>query len=317
MSKRSRKTFQQLVTLPDSAIPLAEVALLMASEEYPQLEISPYLDKLDHMAEMAQELLRTADSPVQTVSKINAILFERVGFRGNTEDYYDPRNSFFNDVLDRRVGIPITLSTVYMEVKRRIKSAMVYPVVVIFVAVVIVGFILYFIVPKFEAIFNDFGVPLPAMTVFLVEASHFVVKYYNRNEEFFLDPFNRGEILTREDCRERIHGMYGDSIEFSERLLEPVTNRQILVRMLNNLKLTYLKSQAFDKTLAIVDMMLMVEPDDIEQFRDRGLIRLQLRQFEGAARDLDHYLRKARNCQDREAVENHLKELRRIQATMN
>ncbi len=277
MSKRSRKTFQQLVTLPDSAIPLAEVALLMASEEYPQLEISPYLDKLDHMAEMAQELLRTADSPVQTVSKINAILFERVGFRGNTEDYYDPRNSFFNDVLDRRVGIPITLSTVYMEVSRRLK-------------------------------FPISGVGMPG---------HFVVKYYNRNEEFFLDPFNRGEILTREDCRERIHGMYGDSIEFSERLLEPVTNRQILVRMLNNLKLTYLKSQAFDKTLAIVDMMLMVEPDDIEQFRDRGLIRLQLRQFEGAARDLDHYLRKARNCQDREAVENHLKELRRIQATMN
>jgi regulator of sirC expression with transglutaminase-like and TPR domain len=146
---------------------------------------------------------------------------------------------------------------------------------------------------------------------------HFVVKYDNRREEFFLDPYNRGEILTREDCRERIQGMYGDSIEFSERLLEPVTNRQILVRMLNNLKLIYLKAQAFDKSLTTVDMMLMVDPDDIEQFRDRGLIRLQLRQFGGAARDLDYYLRKARNCQDRHDVENHLKELRRIQAMMN
>ena len=111
--------------------------------------------------------------------------------------------------------------------------------------------------------------------------------------------------------------MYGDSIEFSERLLEPVTNRQILVRMLNNLKLIYLKAQAFDKSVTTVDMMLMVDPDDIEQFRDRGLIRLQLRQFGGAARDLDYYLRNARNCQDREEVENHLKELRRIQAMMN
>jgi len=265
------------VTLPDSAIPLAEAALLMACEEYPQLEISPYLDKLDHMAEMAQALLRKADSPVETVEKINAVLFEKVGFRGNTKDYYDPRNSFFNDVLDRLVGIPITLSAVYLEVSRRLK-------------------------------FPISGVGMPG---------HFVLKYDNRHEEFFLDPFNRGEILTRDDCRDRIHGMYGNSIEFSERLLEPVTNRQILVRMLNNLKLIYLKAQAFDKTLATVDMMLMVDPDDIEQFRDRGLIRLQLRQFGGAARDLDHYLRNARNCQDREEVENHLKELRRIQAMMN
>src|SRR5256712_14086409 len=136
----------------------------MASEEYPQLEISPYLDKLDHMAEMAQELLRTADSPVQTVSKINAILFETSGFRGATEDYYDPRNSFFNDVLDRRVGIPITLSAVYMEVSRRLN----FPIV---------------------------GVGMPG---------HFIVKYSDRREEFFLDPFKRGEILTRNDCRNRL-----------------------------------------------------------------------------------------------------------------
>src|SRR5678815_2533690 len=100
MSVRSRKTFEQLVTLPDSAIPLAEAALLMACEEYPQLEVSPYLDQLDHMADMAQESFRAGDSPIQTVEKINTLLFETLGFRGNTDDYYDPRNSFFNDVMD-------------------------------------------------------------------------------------------------------------------------------------------------------------------------------------------------------------------------
>lgn len=277
MSTRSRKTFQQLVTLPDSAIPLAEASLLMACEEYPQLEISPYLDQLDHIAHMAQESLGTADAPVETVAKINAVLFETLGFRGNTEDYYDPRNSFFNDVLDRRVGIPITLSTVYLEVSRRLK----FPVS---------------------------GVGMPG---------HFVVKFNNRSEEFFLDPFNRGEILTRDDCRKRIQEMYGDSVQFSERLLERVTNRQILSRMLNNLKLIYLKAQAFDKGLAIVDMMLMVDANDLDQFRDRGLLRLQLRQFEGAAKDLDHYVRSSPNCPDREEVENHLKELKRIHAMMN
>ena len=277
MSVRSRKTFEQLVTLPDSAIPLAEAALLMACEEYPQLEVSPYLDQLDHMADMAQESFRAGDSPIQTVEKINTLLFETLGFRGNTDDYYDPRNSFFNDVLDRRIGIPITLSTVYLEVARRLK----FPIV---------------------------GVGMPG---------HFIVKFADRDDEFFLDPFNRGEILTREDCQRKLHEMYGDSLEFHDRLLGRVTNRQILARMLNNLKLIYLKAQAFDKGLAIVDMMLMTNPDDCEQFRDRGLLRLQLRQFEPARKDLTQYLTNCPAAHDREEIENHLKELKRIQAMMN
>ena len=277
MSVRSRKTFEQLVTLPDSAIPLAEAALLMACEEYPQLEVSPYLDQLDHMADMAQESFSAGDSPIQTVKKINSLLFETLGFRGNTDDYYDPRNSFFNDVMDRRIGIPITLSTVYLEVSRRLK----FPIV---------------------------GVGMPG---------HFIVKFADRDDEFFLDPFNRGEILTREDCQRKLHEMYGDSVEFHDRLLGRVTNRQIIARMLNNLKLIYLKAQAFDKGLAIVDMMLMANPDDCEQFRDRGLLRLQLRQFEPARKDLTQYLTNCPAARDREEIESHLKELKRIQAMMN
>ena len=277
MSTRSRQTFQQLVTLPDSAIPLAEAALILACEEYPQLEISPYLDMLDNIAGIAQQRFDPADSPVERVGKINTVLFETFGFSGATEDYYDPRNSFFNDVLDRRVGIPITLSAVYMEVARRLN----FPIV---------------------------GVGMPG---------HFIVKYSDRQEEFFLDPFNRGEILTRDDCRNRLFERYGNSIEFNERLLSRVTNRQILWRMLNNLKEIYLKAHAFDKGLAIVDMMLMADPEEIPQFRDRGLLRLQLRQFAGAVRDLEHYLRHSAGANDREEIENHLKDLRRIRAMMN
>ena len=277
MSVRSRKTFQQLVTLPDSAIPLAEASLILACEEYPQLEISPYLDMLDNMAEITAQKLLPADSPVETIKKINTVLFETFEFRGATEDYYDPRNSFFNDVLDRRIGIPITLSTVYIEVSRRLN----FPVV---------------------------GVGLPG---------HFIVKYSDRLQEFFLDPFNHGQILTRDDCRNRIYERYGESVEFSDRMLGRVTHRQILWRMLNNLKEIYLRAHAFDKGLAIVDMMLMVAPEEIPQFRDRGLLRLQLRQFVGATRDLEHYVRHSPGADDREEIENHLKELRRIRATMN
>lgn len=277
MSIRSRKTFQQLVTLPDSAVPLAEAALLVACEEYPQIEISPYLDMLDHMAEVARQRLKPETSPFETAENINSVLFETFGFRGNTEDYYDPRNSFFNAVLDRRVGIPITLSAVYMEVSRRLD----FPIV---------------------------GVGMPG---------HFIVKYSGRNEEFFLDPFNRGALLTRDECRERIHGRYGDAVEFEERLLGRVTNRQILWRMLHNLKDIYVKSDAFDKGLMIVDMMLMVDPENVVQFRDRGLLKLQLRQFDGAIRDLDHYLKNSPPSKDREEIESHVTELRRIQAMMN
>jgi regulator of sirC expression with transglutaminase-like and TPR domain len=146
---------------------------------------------------------------------------------------------------------------------------------------------------------------------------HFIVKYADRKEEVFLDPFNRGEILTHDECRERIQEKYGDALEFHERFLGRVTNRQILWRMANNLKDIYLRAHAFDKGLSIVDMMLVIEPEDIAQFRDRGLLRLQLRQFEGASKDLEHYVRNSPNAQDREEVENHLKELKRIRAMMN
>jgi regulator of sirC expression with transglutaminase-like and TPR domain len=277
MSARSRKTFQQLVTLPDGAIPLAEAALLMACEEYPQLEISPFIDQLDEIAEEARSLLREGDSPRETIDKINSVLFDRMGFRGNTEDYYDPRNSFFNDVMERRVGIPITLSAVYLEVARRLEV----PIV---------------------------GVGMPG---------RFLVKYRTPLEELILDPFNRGEIIGREECRSMLTELYGADVQFTEQMLERATHRQILARMLNNLKVIYLKAQTYDKALAMVDMMLMVQPEDVEQYRDRGLLHLQLRQFEAAAKDLDHYLKAVPDSTDKEEIQEHLKELSRIRAMMN
>jgi regulator of sirC expression with transglutaminase-like and TPR domain len=277
VSARSRKTFEQLVTLPDPAIPLAEAALIMACEEYPQLELSPYLDMLDNIAHIASAKRASSDTPRDTVEKINSVLFESFGFRGNPEDYYDPRNSFFNDVLDRRMGIPITLSTVYIEVSRRLN----FPIA---------------------------GVGMPG---------HFIVKYFDPREEFFIDPYNQGAILTRDDCRERLRERYGDALEFSDRLLGRATHRQILWRMLNNLKDIYLKGHATDKCLSIVDMMLMIDSEDPAQFRDRGLLRMQRRQFQGAGQDLEHYLQHSPNAEDRQEIENHVKELKRIRALMN
>jgi regulator of sirC expression with transglutaminase-like and TPR domain len=266
-----------LVTLPDAGIPLAETALIIACEEYPQLELAPYLEVLDQLGETARLRKSAVSSPAETVATINSVLFDSYGFRGNTDDYYDPRNSFFNDVLDRRVGIPITLSAVYIEVARRVN-------------------------------FPISGVGMPG---------HFLVKYIDQHDEIFVDPFNRGQILTRDDCRKRLIEMYGDRLEFQDRFLGRATNRQIVWRMLSNLKDIYVKGHAIDKCLSIVDMMLMVDSNDPAQYRDRGLLRMQLRQFEGAGRDLQHYLHHSPNAQDREEIENHVKELKRIRAMMN
>jgi len=277
MSARSRRTFQQLVTLPEGAIPLAEAALLMACEEYPHLEVSPYLDRLDEIADAARPHIAQGAPAKDNAAAINSVLFDQFGFRGNSDDYYDPRNSFFNDVLDRRLGIPITLSAVYIEVARRLN----FPVA---------------------------GVGLPG---------HFIVKYRYGQEEFFLDPFEGGAFLSIDDCRARFASIYGEEAEFSDRFLSRASHRQILSRMLNNLKRIYLDAQAFDKGHAIVDMMIMVEPDEVHHYRDRGLLRIQLKQFESAAKDLEHYVKLAGESEDRSQIEEQLKELRRIRAMMN
>ena len=277
MSARSRRTFQELVTLPDGAVPLAEAALLLACEEYPQLQVSPYLDKLDEIAGFVRPRLHPESSPLDTIEAINDVLFSVVGFRGNVDDYNDPRNSFFNDVLERRMGIPITLSAVYLEVARRLS-------------------------------FPIFGVGMPG---------HFLVKYGDRTQEYFLDPFNGGQILTREDCARRFTEMFGQDREFSDRMLDIVSPRQMLFRMLNNLKTIYLKAQSYEKSLAMVDMMLLADPEAFEQYRDRGVLKVQLRRFSAAVRDFEHYVKVAPHSKDLPQVEEHLKELRRIRAMMN
>ena len=277
MTARSRQTFEQLITLPDLGIPLAEAALLMACEEYPQLSLGPYLDQLDRMADSVRATLGDHPEPRETIEGINHVLFVDYGFRGNTSDYYDPRNSFLNDVIDRRIGIPITLSAIYLEVARRLE----FPVE---------------------------GVGMPG---------HFVVKYRSGDEEIFLDPFNAGSPLTRQQCRDFICQRKLEDGQNTEMWLRRVTNRQILARMLNNVKVIYLKAEAFDKALMMVDLLVLIEPAAEELYRDRGLLRLQVRRFEGAMRDLQRYLDNRPEADDREDIELYLRDLHRIQAMMN
>ena len=179
----------------DGEINLAEAALLIAAEEYPRLDITVYLEKLDIIGDIARERASRAIDVSDTISALNATLFEQLGFRGNRESYYDPRNSFLNEVIDRRMGIPITLTVVYMEVARRIGL-------------------------RIE------GVGLPG---------HFIAKHASEGGDIFIDPFNGGRLIGERGCAEILSEMSNGKLKLKPDHLAAVTNKQILTRILGNL----------------------------------------------------------------------------------
>lgn len=275
VTTRSRRTFEQIVTLPDLAIPLAEAALLLACEEYPQLSLAPYLDFLDEAATRVRSSIDPDRGPEATIDALNDVLFGEYGFAGNTDDYYDARNSFLNDVIERRQGIPITLSAIYMSVAYRVD-------------------------------FPIDGIGLPG---------HFVVRHRWKSQEIFLDPFNCGNRVSREDLRELAGDGAGSDIE---PWLRRSTNRQILARMLNNLRMIYLRTRAFDKALSMMDLMIITDPATADLYRQRGLLRLEMGHFEGAGRDLRHYLRKQpQSSKPSSNFQNAVKALAKIRAMLN
>ena len=194
-NKQVRDRFAELVTSDDEEINLAEAALLIASEEYPGMDAGLYLDRLDQFGELVRREAARAESPLDTIAGLNTILFERLGFHGNRDTYYDPRNSYLNEVLDRRTGIPITLTVVYIEVARRIG-------------------------------FTVKGVGMPF---------HFIAKHESAEGDLFIDPFNSGRVFGEEGCKELISQMSSGQLELQPAHLEAVTSKQILTRMLSNL----------------------------------------------------------------------------------
>jgi regulator of sirC expression with transglutaminase-like and TPR domain len=193
----ARRRFAEMVSRVDEQINLAEAALLIAAEEYPRVEVEVdlYLEKLDRFGDLARAQANSASSAVDLIAAVNFTLFEELGFRGNRGSYYDPRNSFLNEVIDRRIGIPITLTVVYIEVAKRI------------------GFPIK-------------GVGMPG---------HFIAKHEAESGDFLIDPFNDGRLLGRRACSELVAEATGGALELEPAHLAAVTNKQILTRMLSNL----------------------------------------------------------------------------------
>jgi regulator of sirC expression with transglutaminase-like and TPR domain len=228
-----RQLFTEAVTGPESRFDLARAALLIACEEYPGLDSLRYIAKLEVMAAAVRPAVTTTDDPALKIEYLNAYLFDERGFRGNAEEYYDPRNSFLNDVVDRGLGIPITLSIVYMEVGRRV------------------------------------GMPLQGVGM----PGHFIMKYAEPAEDIYIDAFNRGRMLSRQACEQLVQQLYGEAVPFQESFLAPVSKKQILARVLMNLKAIYIHTKEHLKSLSVVERLLIIQPDAEQELKDRAALR--------------------------------------------
>jgi regulator of sirC expression with transglutaminase-like and TPR domain len=272
--------FMQIVAGPDEEINLAEAALLIASEEYSNLDIPAYLALLDEMAGTLKHRLRPDISPADTIVALNRYLFDELGFTGNAADYYDPRNSFLNEVLDRKRGIPITLAIVYIEIGRRV------------------------------------GLPLQGISF----PAHFLVKCKLRRGTVVLDPYAKGTSLSFDDIKQRVkslrHGAEPPRSVVAS-MLAAASNKDILVRLLRNLKGIYSHHREWLKALTATDRIISVMPESAEEYRDRGMIYLNLECFRAALFDLQAYLKMLPVAGDADTVRQKVVELQVVASRLN
>ena len=244
----ARREFAMLVAR--EPVPLARGALLIAKEEYPTLDVKKYLDALVALARRAEPMVRSGANTVERIQHLSHFLFEEQGFAGNTEEFNDPRNSFLNDVIDRRLGIPISLSVIYMDVGRRLGL-------------------------------NLHGVSFP---------SHFLVKAVDQRGELIIDPFNKGQILDLDDISDRLRQIYGQPVEVQPEMLKTADTRQILSRMLRNLKNIYTGAADWMRALAALDRILLIEPRSPNEILERAGLYEKLECFQSALDDLQSFL---------------------------
>jgi regulator of sirC expression with transglutaminase-like and TPR domain len=267
-------SFQELAR-SDEGLDLGRAALAIARIEHPSLSVEHELARLDALA--ARSGAGQAGDPQEGLQQMLAFLFEREGFRGNAEAYYDPRNSCLNDVLDRKLGIPITLSILMMEVGRRV------------------------------GIDVD-GVGLPG---------HFIVSVNLGGRPIFLDPFNGGAVLTPAQATEVASKAVGRPVKLAEAHWAPCGKRQILVRMLRNLKGIYARSEDWARALAVVDRLLVLDAESPVHLRDRGTVLVRMRRLHEGAAAWERYLTRFPTAQDADGFREELRKVRQKLGSLN
>jgi len=264
--------------IEDDRVDLLRAALTFARIEDPQLDVEQYVNRVEELSQRATAKVQDLDDPANVIAALNQVLFQEEMFRGNTVDYYSPRNSFLHDVLDRRLGIPISLALVYMEVARR------------------VGFPL-------------FGVGMPG---------HFLLKHYDAaGHSILIDVFERGVVVTEEDCRQKLNTIYSGQLALQPEFLLPVTRRQMLTRMLNNLRSIYLSQRDFRRAVQVVDLILVIYPRSPEDVKQRAVLRYNLDDYRGALNDFEEYVKMSPDASDADEIRQTALSLRRSMAMMN
>lgn len=268
-------TFRELACADEQGLDLGRAALTIARIEHPALSVERELGRLDALA--ARSAAAEVADPQQALDRLRAFLFEDEGFRGNAEEYYDPRNSCLNDVLDRKLGIPITLSVLMMEVGRRVGI-------------------------------DVEGVGLPG---------HFIVSASLGARRIFLDPFHGGAVLTPAQAAEVASKAVGRPVKLAEAHWAPCPKRQILVRMLRNLKGIYARREDWPRALAVVDRLLVLDAESPVHLRDRGTVLVRMRRLHEGAAAWDRYLSLFPNAQDADGFRDELRKVRQKLGSLN
>lgn len=248
--RSARQLFADEIGRAEAELNLAGAALLIAQEQYPTLCVEQYLIRLDLMAEEVQDRLANETAPLLVLEELILTLFSRHGFKGNREAYYDPRNSFLNDVLDRRLGIPLSLGTVLLEVGWRL------------------------------------GLPLEGVDF----PSHFLVRFKGEAVDLLIDPFDGGETRFADQAPELLDRVYAGAVPLKDSYLRVATRRDILVRMLRNLKSLYVDLGDDAKALSTVERILLLRPDLPGERRAEGILLARLGRGDEALTQLQAYL---------------------------
>lgn len=268
--KSPRRLLAEQISSSEAEMDLARAALLVAKEEYPQLSVDLYLARLDQVAEEVKDRLSNETAPLLILDELIRTLYGRRKFSGNRQAYYDPRNSFLNDVLDRGVGIPLTLGMVLLETGWRL------------------------------------GLPLEGVNF----PGHFLVRYTGDQVRLLIDPFDEGKIRFEDEAQQLLDQGYGGMVSMRDQFLRVATKRDMLIRLLTNLKGIYVKIGDDRRALAVVERLLMIRPTAPLQSRSRGLLLARLGRHEEAADQLEAYLRVSPSAEDKQHVLEMVRQLR-------
>lgn len=259
----------------DESLSLVEAAVAIAQDEDPQLDTQAVLSKIDSLAERLKRRVPADAGPRQRLRSLNHFFFQELGFAGNVNNYYDPGNSLLSTVLETRRGIPITLAVLYIELATQIGL-------------------------------TARGVSFPG---------HFLVKLKLSEGELVIDPFT-GQSLSREQLDElltpyrRSQGLTGDFDMPLGLFLQAAPARDVLARMLRNLKEIHRVAADWPRELAVLNRLVILLPQAWEERRDRGLVQAELGALEAAALDLAEYLSHSPQASDRVAIGERLLALR-------